>query len=134
VVLHEKNGVITEERFQKMTTIQWLFHYREIKKFKDKESEKEKFLIELFKNYMELVGTMANPESGKKLQEAREVQQFKQEITPENFVEGWETLKKIIPPVLRVENKSKFFLPKVNRKRVRELGVKMKEGENNGHE
>lgn len=38
-VLYHKNGVLTEERFQKMTPIQWIFHYMEIMKFSNKEKK-----------------------------------------------------------------------------------------------
>ena len=36
-VLYHKNGVITEDRFQKMNIIQWMFHYFEIMKFNKEE-------------------------------------------------------------------------------------------------
>ena len=50
-VLAAKNGVITEERFQKMTEAQWLFTYLEIKKNQEKKSREEiERLILLIKN------------------------------------------------------------------------------------
>lgn len=42
-VLYHKNGVITEDRFQEMNIIQWMFHYFEIMKF---NKEERKLFIE----------------------------------------------------------------------------------------
>lgn len=38
-VLYHKNGVITEDRFQKMTPIQWVFHYMEVVKMSGEEKK-----------------------------------------------------------------------------------------------
>ena len=40
-VLAAKNGVITEERFQKMTEAQWVFSYLEVKKNQEKKSRED---------------------------------------------------------------------------------------------
>jgi hypothetical protein len=135
-VLYEKNGVITEERFQKLTPAQWVFHYREIMKFKKLERKERENILDVICEYLELVGSMANPEAGKALRDVKQQKQFQQEIDPENFVEYFEELKKVVPPVIRLSNngtKNKPFLPTFNRKKLRNLGVKMEEGENNGN-
>lgn len=55
-VLYAKNGVITEDRFQTMTDIQWLFHYFEVMKMKvEDENERRKFEMSLDDNLSDLI-------------------------------------------------------------------------------
>ena len=60
-VLYEKHGVITEDRFQKMTPMQWIFHYKEIMKHKNEEAEHEHILYERLIKTMEFAGTFSHP-------------------------------------------------------------------------
>lgn len=50
-MLHEKGGVITEERFQKMTYVQWIFHYQECIRQKEKEDKKYLDFIQLLETF-----------------------------------------------------------------------------------
>ena len=38
-MLYEKNGVITEDRFKKLTVVQWIFHYLEVMKNKKEDNK-----------------------------------------------------------------------------------------------
>ena len=61
-MLNAKNGVITEERFQKMTTVQWLFHYKEIMKYKNKEIKQSKLMNDSMVDSLYLMGYIFNSE------------------------------------------------------------------------
>lgn len=109
-VLNAKHGVITEERFQKMTTAQWWFHYLEVLKFQKADDARLTLLLD----QMELVGTMANPKAGKKLLEIKKLRAAKEEVSEKNFAQHFEELKKSIPAELRVTRivaKKKPLLP-----------------------
>ena len=60
-VLYEKHGVITEDRFQKMTPVQWIFHYQEIMKNKMEKMENEHVLFERLVKTIEFAGTFSHP-------------------------------------------------------------------------
>lgn len=120
-VLNAKHGVITEERFQKMTTVQWLFHFKEVMKGKEDD---EATLQRLFSK-LEFVGTMANPSSGSKLVEMRKMEAEREEIDGDNFEVFFEDLKTKIPGALTIKLKdepNKFILPKFNKN----LGITIK--------
>lgn len=116
-----------------MTPIQWMFHYREIKRQQDKEFKEKKEIIEVITNYLELVGAMANPDAGKKLQEIKEQKKNEAEINADTFAEDFQKLKEMIPATLVVKNNKKqvnrHFLEKVDTKKIKNLGVKLEEGE-----
>lgn len=137
-VLYEKNGVITEERFKKLTHAQWWFHYKEILREKarqiDNTSEIFKIVSTMFSTLMDKldhVGFMANPELGSKIYEEKERMKKAEEGKPteeqdmESFLESVmnETPEKI--EVIRddLSTKSKFVLPKIKRK----AGIKINE-------
>ena len=50
-MLHEKGGVITEERFQKMTYAQWIFHYQECIRQKEKEDKRYLEFVQLLETF-----------------------------------------------------------------------------------
>ena len=50
-MLQEKGGVITEEQFQKMTYVQWIFHYQECIRQKEKEDKKYLDFIQLLETF-----------------------------------------------------------------------------------
>lgn len=64
-VLNAKHGVITEDRFQKMTDVQWVFHYLETVAEEKEQVTYEinlvKALIEVIKNSSELIAAYVNP-------------------------------------------------------------------------
>lgn len=60
-VLYEKNGVITEDRFQKLTPVQWAFHYYEIKKHKQEEAEIQFSQIKAITKAISLAGVLSHP-------------------------------------------------------------------------
>lgn len=125
-VLADKKGLITEERFQKLTFAQWLFHYKEI--LQSEKEQNDKFGVLL--SYLELVGSMANPAAGKKLQEMKELQEHRDELSPEALTENMEELMASIPKTLEIklQDSSKFILPKYDKKKERKLGID-KDGE-----
>lgn len=127
-VLNAKNGVITEERFKNMTLAQWLFHYAEVMSFKKKENKKFESLLD----HLELVGSMANPEAGKALKEAKELAKAKTELNGENFHIYFQELKKTIPNKLVVKPKNRdknvFILPKYKGEERKQLGISIGKG------
>jgi len=132
-VLSEKKGVITEERFQKMTPAQWQFHYLEIIK---NRKEKFDYFIKPILNHLELTGTMANPQAGKKLREIREMDDAKADLSEENFAEHFEDLKSKIPNKLVVnipeeDQRNKYILP-VYKREEKEFGIKFDDEEESG--
>lgn len=50
-VLQDKRGVITEERFQKMTIHQWIFHYQECIRSQKRQAKKEKSLLSIIETF-----------------------------------------------------------------------------------
>lgn len=60
-VLYEKKGVITEDRFKKMTAVQWLFHYKEIEKKKSEENREKFELFNALKQSIEYSGILSHP-------------------------------------------------------------------------
>jgi len=127
-VLNAKNGVITEERFKNMTLAQWIFHYAEVMTFEKKENKKFETLID----YLELVGTMANPQAGKVLKEMKDLAKAKEEINEDNFHIYFQELKKTIPNklIVRPKNKdmNKYILPVYKNTEKKELGINIGKG------
>lgn len=118
-MLNAKNGVITEERFQKLTKAQWLFHYQEVVREKRRDVEEKAdvvtSLLKLFDNRVELIleaisegcklaGAMSNPEAGKALLEAEKLKELKADIGDEEFSDFWEDFSSRIPSALVVED------------------------------
>ena len=107
-VLNAKRGVITEDRFQKMTLQQWIFHYKEVIKYQDTENEGhlKKFEIEvkILRNeitkvcgHIELMACIINPKAGERYIEHKKLSEAKIDIKEENFAEEWQGLKEMIP-------------------------------------
>lgn len=118
-MLNAKNGVITEERFQKLTKAQWLFHYQEVINEKKKQVGDKADIItsvlKLFDNRVgqildtisegcKLAGAMANPEAGKALLEAEKLKELQADIGDEEFSDFWEEFSSRIPSALVVED------------------------------
>jgi hypothetical protein len=137
-VLYEKNGVITEERFKKLTQAQWWFHHKEIMKGKERQinetTEILKIATTLFNSLMDKldqVGFMTNPELGSKLYEEKEKIRRAEngEPKPEDDMEALlESIKNETPETISVnrddlDTRSKFILPKIKRK----AGIKINE-------
>jgi hypothetical protein len=129
-VLSATNGVITEERYQKLTLGQWVFQY--IVHLNQKKKENNKF--EVLLGYLELVGSMANPESGRRLQEVKEMQKHREDINEEKFLEIMDEVKESMPTLIvdmGANKADKFFLPTTDldgEKKKRKLGISKKEG------
>ncbi|MCX8074099.1 MAG: hypothetical protein N2749_00735 [Clostridia bacterium] len=74
-MLYEKNGVITEERFKKMTVAQWIFHYIEIMKHKKEDisvlNDLLKYNIRTISEDIDLLGVVINSEGGKSMIEIK---------------------------------------------------------------
>jgi hypothetical protein len=118
-----------------MTFAQWLFHYAEVIRAEKEEHERFEILL----SYLELVGTMANPEAGKKLKELKDQQKFSKELNADNFASTFEELKKFIPAQIEIKAEGagdKFILPKFSKeehKKSRKLGIS-KGGETDDNE
>lgn len=136
---------MTEDRFKKMTTMQWVFHYLEIMKVKSRKAEREDNLFDILFDRIEAVGFMANPELGQKVLDSRNTEKIKKDVETgeEDLIKYFESIKDTIPDKITVapkdKSKSKFFLPtrKLNRKKVptsekeefeKELELKIKPG------
>jgi hypothetical protein len=74
-VLAETNGVITEERFQKMTPIQWNFQYRAIKKYRSElrkqEIQNQILLQSMLAEDIETLAMVINPKIAKEFIEMK---------------------------------------------------------------
>lgn len=116
-MLNAKNGVITEDRFQKLSLAQWLFHYLEVIKFKSEEDKNNIGLIsDLVKAYdsrmeilletvMEsgkLAGIISNPKVGKEILDREQLEKDKLAIKDEDFDDYWEKFVQFIPKQLSV--------------------------------
>lgn len=116
-MLNAKNGVITEERFQRLTKVQWLFHYLEVTKFR-KENNKDqidlivslvdilderlKVLLDVITESGKLAGIISNPKMGKEIIERERLEQDKAAIKDEDFAEWWQEYSKFLPKDLKV--------------------------------
>lgn len=60
-VLYEKKGVITEDRFQKMTPLQWSFHYKEIQQKKEEEAKEKAEIIEIIVKAIRYSSVLSHP-------------------------------------------------------------------------
>jgi hypothetical protein len=129
-VLYEKNGVITEDRFKKLSYIQWWFHYKEIMKQREQKMAETTEIIKIARSMFEtlldrfeLLGFMSNPELGKKLYEDKEARKHQAEGTSkhDDLISFFEEMKNSTPETLDIaldpnEFKTKYILPKKKRK------------------
>lgn len=116
-MLNAKNGVITEDRFQKLSLAQWLFHYLEVTKF---NSENKKDTVKLISDLIEvydmridalnktifesgkLAGIISNPKVGKEILDREQLEKDKAAIKDEDFDEYWEKFSQFIPSELHI--------------------------------
>lgn len=95
---------------------------------RDRDKDYIESLVESLQYYLELVGTMANPDAGKKLQEFKKIDKARKEIPEEEFPEIWEDILDIIPKELIVtdtsDQENKFSLPKYDKKREFKINKK----------
>jgi hypothetical protein len=61
-VLYEAKGVITEDRFQQMNDIQWLFQYHVIMQHKDEEFQIQRDIVSKLVNTIEIAGVFSHPD------------------------------------------------------------------------
>ena len=101
-VLSAKNGVITEKRFQDMTPVQWYFHYMEVLKERKRVREERDDLFESLVSYLELIVMAANPEMGKALREAKELQKLKAQLPDEKLAEAYNDIMEKTPDTITV--------------------------------
>lgn len=64
-VLYETGGVISEERYQKMTPIQWIFQHRVVQKNKKRNFEETMMLNDLLAEDIETLAMVFDPKIGK---------------------------------------------------------------------
>lgn len=113
-VLAATNGVITEERYQKMTLVQWLWHYKIIIKEEIRRNED----LVVLTDYIKLVGMMANPKMGKELISQEKIEKAKEDINVDNFSEIYNSLN--APDILEIKLQTKhdgIILPTYKRKK-----------------
>lgn len=116
-MLNAKNGVITEERFQRLTEVQWLFHYMEVTKFrgydnKDKIDftislldildERLKVLLDTIMESNKLAGMISNPKMGKEIIERERLEKDRALIKDDDFAAWWEDYSQFLPDDLEV--------------------------------
>lgn len=114
-VLNAKNGLITEKRFQDLTDVQWIFHYKEIVRQKEEEDKDVVDVVKAIKSYIDQLGVIVSPERAKKLMEAIDTKDHQAEIpNDETLPDFWDSIKENIPSSISVpeEKDRKFFLPK----------------------
>lgn len=101
-----------------MTTLQWLFHYHEVSKYKE---VKDDFTLNLIKEIMSAVddrfkilleniydanklsGGMSNPEALKAILDTEKLKELKAEIGDDEFSDWWDEFSTRIPHQLQVE-------------------------------
>ena len=125
--------MITEGRFKKLTHAQWLFHYREVMKQKEKEIDQTAEFFKIAKNMfdtlldrLDMIGFMANPDLGAKVQEEKEKlkrQENKNSQGKDELETFFDEIKNSTPETLTLiredkDNKSKFILPTKKRRKV----------------
>lgn len=66
-VLYHKNGVITEERFQKMNIVQWMFHYFEIMQFSTQDKKMFMESLEDIQTSIQAFYLLVDKQNGPKL-------------------------------------------------------------------
>ena len=102
-----------------MTSVQWLFHYMEIIKFRsDKVNADTDLITQLVKwinsnteflansiiDGAKIAGSMANPEAGKALIDAEKLREARADIGDDEFCDWWEEFSTRIPGELIVED------------------------------
>lgn len=113
-VLAATNGVITEERYQKLTLAQWLWQYKVI--MKEEKRQNENLIV--LTDYIKLVGVMANPKLGSELISQEKIEKAKEDINSDNFAEIYNSLN--APEILEVKLETKndgIILPTYKRKK-----------------
>ena len=131
-VLYEKNGVITEKRFQKLTFIQWVFHYHEVLQNRKREYKRTDSALEAILQTLESVGILTNPELALKAIDSQKSEKAKRDIeTGEDpMLKFYNEMQEKSPATLTVkfdkDEKDKFFLPKYDRKK-KQLSITMQE-------
>jgi hypothetical protein len=141
-VLYEKNGVITEERFQKMTVAQWIFHYIEIKKGKKEDVEISSDVLKLnlrtITEDIELLGVVFNKNNGlamintkAEIREKIKANTDEKKPTPENENEAvlrsedeelWEFFNSVPDSMEAAKEQAdtgRYFLPTVDIKQMK---------------
>lgn len=126
-VLSAKNGVITEERFQKMSWAQWFFHFLEVTQNEKNKLDRENLLFEKLIDQIEAAGLIAHPktdrqsvvnmiedrklqrEGGQTLEEVMEFLQENDELFPQTI-----TVNPVLP-----DKESKYFLPKATKEKLK---------------
>ena len=116
-VLNEKGGVITEPRFQNMSTAQWMFHYVECMKFKNKEKKEFADLAKAILSALETFSLYSHPKMDiSKVIEGIEKRKLN-ETAPEmekDATEAYEYAMSMLPKSLTVieeKQEEKTFLP-----------------------
>ncbi len=112
---------MSDERFSKLTNIQWLFHYLEVKKHKQKEDKNNadfiteivKTTIELILDRLDLVAAVAatNPKVGAEILNSKELAKARNQLDDNTFAEEYEKLKSIIPASINAKAKMTFGSP-----------------------
>lgn len=90
-----------------MTPLQWLFHYTEVTKYRNRELEFLNNLTDMILDRLETLWFVVDPKIGKQLIELLKKGTIKQgekagDISPENFEEKWKEILANIPSTLNI--------------------------------
>lgn len=130
---------MAEDRFKNLSPLQWLVHYHEINKFKKAEINKDRAVLDLLLDRIEMLWFTTNPKIGKQLLEMKERSKINKEtkvdeVTPDNFKDKWQDIKKLFPKTLDTkelfpEHDKRFVTPKFKRSELKrsDLGIHIEE-------
>jgi len=130
-VLAAKNGVITEERFQKMTWAQWFFHFLEVIETKKEAQTRETQMFEILLDRIEMAGLIAHPKTNRdSVVQNIEDRALKRKgvASLEDAMAFLEENKDLFPETIEVnpilpDKESKYFLPKQKREGKKKPGI-----------
>lgn len=121
--MREKGGVITEERFQKMTYAQWIFTYEECMRTKKKRDDKYIQTIEILETFATYSHEKINLEKLLSSIQQRRLKATAKETASE-MSETYEQAMSVLPKTITVVEErpeTQRFLPQthVNRRKKR---------------
>lgn len=128
---------MAEDRFKNLTPLQWMFHYKEIQKYRKVDIDRQTDILEVILDRLELLVVAVNPELGGKLLKLKEDSTITTkgtenniipaDLTGDNFMEAFNKLQDIIPMSLEVDPNTfakKSNLTKISREELlKRIGI-----------
>lgn len=129
-VLYHKNGTLAEDRFKKLTPLQWLFHYYEIITYKTEEVGFINNITDAILDRLETLWYTTNPAVGKELIEHLKKGtinegEYIDGISPDTFHDRWQEIMVNIPSVLEIpdavdrKKKGTYHFPTFSKEQLR---------------